>query len=246
MRKFPILMAIFAAPAALAAYSHVSDFNGRYALACDAASLTLHASLDGEIDGVTQSASGAWTVDLACEGVSDADAALVADEAEDLCLGLGLNAEYCVDFGEETALALSEINEDLLEELIPEQLQFTVTNTRSWLYRTLKIYPMRGVHTFADGDVSTLTYFVSDGESTRGDIWTAALALPGVAPLGPLGCMSVASGTVDGNIDHNAGYQLTADYVRDQTIACGTSVNGDWVAATLGLTLDAKITGERL
>ncbi|MBK6579816.1 MAG: hypothetical protein IPG17_27250 [Sandaracinaceae bacterium] len=80
---------------------------------------------------MTQSASGAWTVDLACEGVSEADAALVADEAEDLCLGLGLNAEYCVDFGEETALALSEINEDLLEELIPEQLQFTVTNTSS-------------------------------------------------------------------------------------------------------------------
>lgn len=246
MRKTFVLASMLCAPAAYAAYSSVSDFSGSYALACDTASITLHASLDGEIDGVAQSASGSWTVDLACDGVSEADAALVATDAEDLCLGLGFDADYCVDFGDETALALSDINDALLEELIPVQVDYTVTNTSSWFYRALKVYPMRGVHESADGDTSTLTYFVSDGKTTRGDIWTAAIALPGVAPLGPLGCMGVASGVVDGHIDYTSDYALTAEYVRDASIACGTSVNGDWIAATLGLTLNAEIIGERL
>lgn len=241
MKKLAMMALTLASTAAIpaAASAAPADFDGTYALTCEAGSYTLHFDLAGNLDGNPVSFHPAdLEIPIPCEA-GDPEAAALLAEVEQRCLTAGLGT-LCDDVVGAVAGAIEGTS-----ALIPRQITTEVTNADHWFAKLTRIFTMRVEHVFDDGAVRSGTYLISDGNATNGDFLSVAAGIDGAAFGGGAGCVATTLGKVEGNIDRGAGFALTAALELDGSLACGFVHGGDWLAGAIGLTFHADVSGAR-
>lgn len=222
------------------AHAAPADFSGVYDLSCEQVNFTLHADIGGVVSGQSAHYGGTLTLTVPTCDPSDPQIGMLAEQVRDECVAASLPEWYCDDLETSVVVALEGT-----AELVPYELETTVKKTWDPLHQLLGIFPMHGVHQFVDGVRGWDYVLDTNPGGNNGRFVAGAIGITGSGANDVVGCVSTVIGAVDGRIDPNDGYSLSADFGVDASLTCAATSGMDWVTGVIGITFHGAVSGAK-
>ncbi len=234
-----MLLALLSVPTVAAA-----TLEDTFVLTCNDLNLRLTTTLDASLYGLTFPViDDERDVPMDCNGVAEADIAVLEADAEAECdaSGIGLFGVDCADAAALFRASMEDLNADL-DGLVPSGVRLVRRK------QTPKDRIYRGYHDFPDGSRARWGYLVHrDGPAHR-SLRTNRVATPDpeVGGLEAQGftCVTGASSRVDGTALLAADvWSLEAWFKTDIEVDCDQSYSGGALYLVMDQTLTADLTG---
>lgn len=236
------MLTLLMVPAALATQvAPVTDYDGRYALRCEEAALGVDLGLTVNVAGQSWSWGDAGQVTLPCE-LPVRHLVAWARDVEAGCVAGGLPADACEDFARglfDVMRPYTRVGRDVLPRGV------ALTTVWSDLGDLFGVYEAVGDHHFWDGRVERWSYWLDNNVGSEGHLVSLGLGGQGVSDDQGF-CLGTAVAGIDGWIDRDAGFTLSADYAVNTSLTCGGAIAGGAWAGTIGLTFSAGVEGRRV
>ena len=220
------------------------DLEDKYLLSCNDLNLRLTTSLDAVLYGLTfPIIDDERDVPMDCNGVAEADIAVLEADAEAECTasGIGLFGVDCAGTAALFRASMEDLNSDL-DGLIPSGVGLVYRK------KTPPDHLFWGFHDYPDGSKARWGYLVHRETPAYRSLRTNRVATPdpevGGLESNGFTCASDASSRVDGGaVLGGSSWTLEAWFKTDIEADCEQSFTGGALYLTMGQTLTADLTG---